>query len=465
MLTPVNLGKIALQHNLLSICSQLRLLVLQTADHGRSCGRTTQTRLSLNYFVLNEDKMKFYSRLSDGKISGVNIGAEMTIGEYLKFLPNILNNNTYQRKKVSSSGKTYDLLRADLIKGCVIPPIILGITEKHEQELRPLIERVSKNEGDNQAWSEIEGVVEKAVAADDIIILDGLQRSLTMKGIEDDYPEHVKESEFAGFLENKIRVEFYAGLSKPGILYRMLTLNTGQTPMTFRHQLEILYYDYIDNNELPEGITVLKETDDARARGERKYKFSDVIDMFYAYTTGSPMPFNRQALVSELRELDFLEDFSDTADRDDMRTLLLLHSKLMTQAADLAGGWRAPTEDEGGPTRPFAPNLTSALSRTQPMTGFGAECKRMLKTGSIKSLDEFDGLIDQLHFSDDPERALNDMLTILDQIAKKAKRIGDAQRVYFQLVFRALFQPESDHRFDLSACWLEAQENYELLYA
>lgn len=245
--------------------------------------------------------MDFYSRLYDGKISGVNIGAEMKIQEYLSFLPNILDSNPYQRRKVNSGGKTYDLLRADLIKGCVIPPIILGVTEKYESELRPMIERVGQDENDKKAWSEIETVIKKAVDENDIIILDGLQRSLTMKGIKDDYPDQLTEVDLNGFMNNKIRVEFYAGLSKPGILYRMLTLNTGQTPMTFRHQLEILYYDYIDNDSLPEGITVLKETDDARARGERKYKFSDVIDMFYAFTTGSPMPFNRQALVSELR--------------------------------------------------------------------------------------------------------------------------------------------------------------------
>ena len=109
--------------------------------------------------------MRFYSRLSDGKISGVNIAAELTIGEYLEFLPEILKNNPYQRKKVSSSGKTYDLLRADLIKGCVIPPIILGVTEQHEQELRPMIMRVSKNENDEEAWSQIERAVEKVTCS------------------------------------------------------------------------------------------------------------------------------------------------------------------------------------------------------------------------------------------------------------------------------------------------------------
>lgn len=409
--------------------------------------------------------MKFYSRLADGKISGVNIGAELSIQEYLGFLPDILQKNPYQRRRVSSAGKIYDLLRADLIKGCVIPPIILAVTEKYEGQLRPLIHDVMQNDADDNSWVEIEKVIVQAIELKEIIILDGLQRSLTIIGIQNDFPGVISDEEYSIFTRNKIRIEIYAGLSKPGILYRMLTLNTGQTPMTFRHQLEILYYDYIENDDLPNKIQVLRETDEGRARGENRYKFSDVIDMFYAYTTNSPMPFNRQALVSELRELDFLEDFSASSDRDDMKNLLTLHSALVTKTSDLAGDWRALSEEDGGVARPFAPNLTSALSRTQPMTGFGAECKRLIKTGSIEDLTEIGNFINQLHFSSDVDSALNGMITILDQIAKRAKRIGDAQRIYFQLVFRALFQPESDCRYDLSLCWLKAQENYELLHA
>ena len=50
--------------------------------------------------------------------------------------------------------------------------------------------------------------------------------------------------------------------------------------MSFRHQLEILYNDYIDSKNLGHGIEVLREVDERRARGAGKYKFSDVVDMF-----------------------------------------------------------------------------------------------------------------------------------------------------------------------------------------
>lgn len=409
--------------------------------------------------------MKFYSKLADGKIHGVNLGGEITIGEYLSFLPDILEKNDYQRKRVSSAGKTYELLKSDLIKGCVIPPIILATTEKYQDELQPLIHDVMSNGGNEQSWEKIKEIVRKTVEAKELVILDGLQRSLTLLSVQDAIGTELTEDEYQNFLTNSIRIEIYAGLSKPGILYRMMTLNTGQTPMSFRHQLEILYHDYIGNDDLPDNITVVKEVDTARARGESRYKYSEVIDMFYAFNTGSPVAVNRQALISELKELDFLEGFSVGGGSDDMKSLLLLHNKIVTKVSDLSGSWRPTTEEDGGVSRPFATNITSALSRGQAMTGLGAECRRLLKLDVIEDLDDLANQVNQLHFSDEASVSLDQMIIILDQIAKRAKRIGDAQRIYFQLVFRALFHPGSDHPYDLSTCWTDAQMQYESLHA
>jgi len=410
--------------------------------------------------------VEFTSKLTDSKIMGVNIGAEVTMDEYRELLPSILERNQYQRKGVKSAGKTYDLLKNDLIKGCVIPPIILAVTENYEAELRPLIEAVMVNYADYTSWGQINEIIQRAVGEKELLILDGLQRSLTIDSIFTQLAEDLLEREkLDGFGKQKIRLEIYAGLSKPGILYRMLTLNTGQSPMTLRHQLEILYHDYIDNEDLPDGIRVIRETDDGRARGGTTYKYSDVIDMFYAFTTGSPMPYNRHALVGELRELDFLEGFSNEGDADEMKILLVLHNKLTRLMSEKANDWTPTPEDEGGVARPFGSSVHSVLTRAQPMTGFGAECRRLLKTGSIQDLTEISGFLDQLSFSDDPSKGLNEMIEVLDRISKRAKRIGDAQRLYFQLATRLLLQPESEARFDLSACWLLAEEKYQLLYA
>ncbi len=35
------------------------------------------------------------------------------------------------------------------------------------------------------------------------------------------------------------------GIKRIGLLYRMITLNTGQTTMSTRHLMEILYHDYV----------------------------------------------------------------------------------------------------------------------------------------------------------------------------------------------------------------------------
>lgn len=409
--------------------------------------------------------MDFTSRLIDTKIMGVNIGAELTVGEYLGFVPGILNKNEYQRRRVKSSGRTYDLLRKDLIQGCVMPPIILAVTNAYGGELDELVQR-SMHEGTNSdCWPRIEEFIRQAARDGELLILDGLQRSLTIDGIGSGRDVELNFSERNSFLQHKIRVEVYVGLSKTGILYRMLTLNTGQTPMSFRHQLEILYYDYVDNTSLPEGIKILKEVDDKRARGGGRYKYADIVDMFYAFSTGSPMPFDKQALVGELREMNFLESYEYRPEADDMKTLLVLYHDFISRVAVLAGEWSAAPDDDGGVVRPFGTNVASIFARPQPMAGFGAECKRLASNRAIQNIEDLHDIIPNLTFSGEPAQALDELLRVLDQIAKKAKRIGDAQRLYFQLALRALLLPDSDTYLDLSRCWLRGQENYEMLYA
>lgn len=409
--------------------------------------------------------MEFTSRLIDKKIMGVNVGADMTIAEYLKFAPGILDKNEYQRRRVKSSGKTYDLLRKDLIQGCVMPPIILAVTNAYGSELETLVSDSMANGQNFDGWAKIEGFIRQAATDGELLILDGLQRSLTIEGIGSGRDVELNQAEKEAFLNHKIRVEVYVGLSKTGILYRMLTLNTGQTPMSFRHQLEILYYDYVDNNALPEGISILKEADEKRARGGGRYKYADVVDMFYAFSTGSPMPYDKQALVGELREINFLESYTYRPGGDDMKTLLILYHDFITKIRDLAGDWGTAGDEDGGPViRPFGTNVPSIFARPQPMAGFGAECKRLVSNGVVENIDLLKQIIPKLYFSSEPSTALDQLLQVLDQIAKKAKRIGDAQRLYFQIAIRALLLPSSESYLDLSRCWLKGQENYEMMY-
>jgi hypothetical protein len=394
---------------------------------------------------------------------GINVGVEMSVGEYLELAPEVISKNEYQRKKVKSAGKTYDLLRKDLLNGCIMPPIILAVTDAYGPSLDMLVRDIIANGNPQCDWHAIDESLTRAIYEKEILILDGLQRSLTLLGISEN--EDLPIEDRSRFYDHPIRTEIYVGLSKTGILYRMLTLNTGQTPMSFRHQLEILYYDYIDNSELPEGITVLKEVEERRARGAGRYKYNDVIDMFYAYSTGSAMPYDKQALVSQLREIDFLESFSYHEGSDEMKSLLINYHHLVEIITRLSFDWAyAPEDDEGNIARPFGTNVPSILARTQPMSGFGAEVKRLQKNGIVGSDQNLDAIFRHFNFSEDPETSLEQLLMILDNIAKTAKRIGDAQRAYFQYAFRALLLPESEAFGDLSKCWLKGQEDFEMMY-
>jgi hypothetical protein len=85
--------------------------------------------------------------------------------------------------------------------------------------------------------------------------------------------------------------------------------------------------------------------------------------------------------------------------------------------------------------------------------------------GKAESLLAIADIVDRCHFTNaEAGEALNRLLIVLDEIASRAKKIGDAQRAYFQLAFRELLNDETDAFQNLSACWLSAQEKYEMLF-
>lgn len=151
-----------------------------------------------------------------------------------------------------------------------------------------------------------------------------------------------------------------------------------------------------------------------------------------------------------------------------MLSLVVSHNAFVTHVEGLSGQWHLTPDEDGvvleGVTRPFGNSVPSIFERPQPMAGFGAECKRLIDNGKVAGVEGMENLISKVYFSGDPSESFENLLRILDEIAAKAKKIGDAQRVFFQLGFRALLLEESDSFLDLSTCWLRAQENYEMMY-
>lgn len=403
--------------------------------------------------------MEFYSWLYDSKVRGVNVSVEITIGDYWDVGKEIIDDNEFQRRRVSVKGKPYQLLQRDLIDGCVMPPIILALKQESSAKISQLItESISPD-----ITTKLEDAIGSAFAEKKLLILDGLQRTFTIGECILQLSQNFSALE--KFRSQKMRLEVYVGLNKMGILYRMLTLNTGQTPMSFRHQIEMLYGDYLDKNSLPAGIAVLREVDNSRARGAGKYKYADVVDMFYAFSTGKPESMDRQTLVGKLAELDFLEEYS--SEDDDLQSLLLAYNSFIRKIEMLSGDWIFDSQrlrvqmPDVSVDRPFGRNVASIFERVQPMTAFGAECKRLIRQGQVDGLTDLPKLFDKMTFPVDATSSLDTLILILDEAAKKASKIGTAQREIFQYSFRALLNEDSDDFGNLSSCWVSGQQKFE----
>lgn len=209
--------------------------------------------------------MKVASKVKDGRINAVNILLDMNIREYLEVAGNIIKNNEFQRKRVKNSSTVYALLKKDLRSNCTMPPIVLAIkAEKMNHLLNP--------------YDVDEEQIKSLFKPENLIILDGLQRTYTILDLVDELKKENNIEVLNNVLDNSIRIEIYLGINKIGILYRMLTLNTGQTPMSIRHQIEMLYSDYAENS-IGE-VRLLKETDSKSVKRIGEYQFRDVIEGF-----------------------------------------------------------------------------------------------------------------------------------------------------------------------------------------
>jgi hypothetical protein len=409
--------------------------------------------------------MEFHSWLFDKKVHGVNVSVDIAISDYWEVAQHVLKKNEFQRARVSSRGKPYQLLQRDLIDGCVMPPIILALKQERGAQVAGAIAGIQQGVIVQRVRDEISQAIEQGIAEQDFLILDGLQRTYTLGeclGALRDRPEDLQR-----FSNRLIRLEVYVGLNKTGILYRMLTLNTGQTPMSFRHQIEMLYRDHLENNQLPNGIVVLREAEEKRARGAAKYKFSEVVDMYYAFSTGRAESIDRQTLVNQLGELDFLESYDGS--NSDLQSLLVCYNTFVRRIEAESGAWEFDIESlqadlpDASVDRPFGRNVASVFERVQAMTAFGAEVKRLFKQEQVADFNQLSDLVSNCGFQSDAGRSLNMLVLMLDDIAKKATKIGPAQREFFQYSFRALLNSESDAYRDLSACWAIGQRRFESL--
>lgn len=379
--------------------------------------------------------MKLASKIKDGRINAVNVLLDMPIKEYISVAKNIIRNNEFQRRKVKNSSTVYALLKKDLRSNCTMPPIVLAVkVEKMGHLLNP-----------NDITEE---QIKDLFTAENLIILDGLQRTYQVLDLESELIKEHDTETLERVLNNSIRIEVYLGVNKIGILYRMLTLNTGQTPMSIRHQIEILYSDYIEKPL--DDISLFKETEAKRVTRVGEYQFKDVIEGFNSYLDRDELGMNRTELLENIQNLEKLA--LENSSSDLFKDYISTYNQFVNKVDILTNHWRLADGESENLTSIFGKDVLQIFTKAQVLSGFGAAVGKLKDVGVITGFDAIKEDIEKLtaNESNPDEKTILNLLSKLDDIKNRAKKIGVEQRMFFTYFFRELFNKNSDSYLNIN---------------
>lgn len=385
--------------------------------------------------------MKVASQLHDARINAKNVLLDITIAEYEVLVRGVLRNNEFQRKRVRSSKTVYSLLRSDLLIGCVIPPIVLALNSEI-------------GDTDFSSNEELEDAIRNNSGS--LVILDGLQRTHTIIDLLEDLRREGNDDQLHRVEQSKIRVEVYVGLNRLGILYRMLTLNTGQTPMSLRQQIEILYLDYVDTTV--NGVELIREVDGRTATRINQFNFKDVVEGFNAYLDRDELPIDKANILENINSLEKLAKENKSTELFEKYLEALSH--LITRVAELCEGAEVSSDFIERNGSPFGKNIVQVFKRPQAMSGLGAALGKLIDFEIISTVDDAIASIEKLDV-DSPEELLEEINTSLAWLKNNTNKIGNAQRTFFSFYFRDLLNSDSDSYVDLVKASGSALRKYQ----
>jgi len=376
------------------------------------------------------------SVLKDKKVDSLNVQFNIDIGSYVAVANDVIKNNPFQRNKVNKSGSIYQLLKQDVKDGCIIPPIVLASVSESA---------VKNGEFDSEYLKEL--LAKHA----DLRILDGLQRTYSLIEVYEENREHFDN------LEEKyiIRVEIYLAIRDVGILYRMLTLNTGQTPMTLRHQLEILFSKYLGSPI--EDVNIIREIDGSPIRSVNDFKFSDLIDGYDSYLERNELPIDRFDILQNVKTIETISKSEGKS--VGFVEFVKSYSRFIRRVEECTPCWEYPSDEEVDEAyrtnaNPFGNRVFRIFNKSQPLTGYGAAISGLKEVGAINDLSEIEQDIEKLQFSSEDLLLVN---KYLDDVREKSKKIGNGQRIFFKLWFKNLFDREGATYLDVKESLLKAK--------
>lgn len=217
--------------------------------------------------------------------------AQIDISEYLELVGKEFDRFTFQRKK--EKHKAYKRMTSDIIEGALLPPITLAINPIVVKEFMKNVEEQNSIE-----------IIKELDRPDQIYILDGLQRTYIINDLVEN------DTEFKD--GQKLLLEFWFEENIKHLIYRLIVLNSGQKPMSMRHQVELLFMTIKDELEREiKGLEIFAEKEGARRTTAMKFHFDRIVTAYYSFITKSPEINRENIVVQKLSEENILERSED----------------------------------------------------------------------------------------------------------------------------------------------------------
>lgn len=360
-----------------------------------------------------------------------------TIKEYISYI-----NDIYRMKggiegqrdalRTSSAIKIRKRMVDDIVKGTVLPPVVLGLLLSHEDFIK--LDNVSHD------TKILQDTLSQA-SNENISLIDGMQRTTAII-------EALKSNE--QIENNELRVEVWIVENLNNLMYRMLVLNTGQVPWTVRRQLEVVYGSLLKTikEEVPE--IDIYTIDDSKYRTDgRQYQGESIIELFIVFGSRKEKVNIKERVAEEFTRLDFIE----STDKGDFLSIFIKCLKLM-YSIDKAFT-RYESEEKIGrfsdgkdlfKSQPARIGFISALAVEilgRPGNDKGEETQTKILQRIETEVKEFIALVDGLS-----EVELKEFLSlnILNECLKdnNPSKVGDFERSFFKEAFAALIKEHFD---------------------
>jgi hypothetical protein len=214
-----------------------------------------------------------FDKTKDGVIDSVVATGKTTYRYAIDSLYPLIDRFSAQRK--TQDKKFYARLERDILDKCLMPPLTIAFVEPNFDKTKE---------------KDIAKYIEENI--DSGYVLDGIQRLNTLNRAKED--ERFDDSQ-------SLYLNVIISPSEDKLLYRMITLNNGQKPMTPRHQIEILTQELFDFTDV--NIDIQTEKERGRNIVKGSFDLGDLSKAYLAFLTGSVNNDNNKIIGEKMDQI------------------------------------------------------------------------------------------------------------------------------------------------------------------